>query len=562
MIRLEVSYTHPHKHFIDFALHIPTNGADILPLQLPVWRPGRYELQNYARYIQRIEAVSDTGKALTLRRTARHTWHVPTKGAEKVILRYNYFAKQLDAGGSWLDENLFYVNWINCVFFIQERINEPYEVLLHLPEDYRIACALPIRTGNRLCAADFYELADSPLLASANLQHCSYRVTGCEARFHLWFYGNCLPDRERLIADFQKFTRAQIELFGEFPASDYHFLFIIAPWQVYHGVEHQCSTIIVLGPDADFGEQYFYDNLLGIASHELFHFWNVCRIRPRELMPYDLTREIYFPTGFVAEGVTTFYGDYMLYKSGIWSFNRYLEEVNAQLKKYTDNFGRKNMSLAEASYDLWTDGYTAGIPHRKVSIYNEGALAALLLHLQLLKCTNGKRSLDDVMRLLWQRHGITGIGYTMEDYKKIVNETAEQPMDEYFDRYITGKDDLACAIIRLADQMNCCAETVYSPHTWERRFGMGLQKQASYLLVTHILPDSPADRVLSVKDKILSINDWDIQNWATIAQVIEHSPSLKLTVCRDERIVQVFLEADGSNYFSRIRLRLLERANG
>lgn len=558
MMQLEVSYRYPHQHLIDFALHVPVRGAAALRFQLPAWRPGRYELQNFAANIQRIHAVDQSGNRLKMRRIARNTWEVTTQGVEQVILHYNYFAKQLDAGGSWLDERLLYINWINCTFYVEGRIGEPYEVHLHLPENYRISCSLPVTGLHRLRAIDFYELVDSPLLASADLLHCSYRTENCPAEFHIWFYGDCLPKWNKIIADFQAFTKAQVELFGDFPATDFHFQFIIAPWQVYHGVEHRNSTVIVLGPHTDFDEQYFYDNILAIASHELFHFWNVCRIRPHELTPYDLTKEVYFPTGFAAEGLTTFYGDRMLYMSGVWSFERYLEEINAQLKKYANNFGRKYMSLVEASYDLWTDGYTAGIPHRKVSIYNEGALAALLLHLWLLNCTEGKRSLDDVMRSLWQHYGTDNSkGYTLEDYKKIVSHIAGQPMDEYFNRYIEGTDDLAQAISQLADKMYCQAETVPAQHIWEQRFGMALEKQAGFLLVTRIIPDSPADKVLAVKDKILSVNDLVMRDLAELSLNIEHCSNVKLTVNRDERLHHLVLQADGQEYFSRTKLRLL-----
>ncbi|MCS7018168.1 MAG: M61 family peptidase [Cytophagales bacterium] len=555
MIRLEVAYRYPHRHLIDLVLHIPTNDAPTLRLQLPAWRPGRYELQNFARNIQQISATSETGKSLHLKRIARNTWEVATEGAKQVQLHYNYFAKQLDAGGSWLDERLLYINWINCTFYVEGRIDEPYQVQLQLPESYCISCGLEMPTPKCLQAADFYELVDAPMMASPHLQHRSYRVEGYSANFHIWFYGDCMPDWDKIIADFQKCTKVQLELFGDFPASDFHFQFIIAPWQIYHGVEHRNSTLIVLGPDADFEEQYFYDNMLAIASHELFHFWNVCRIRPQELMPYDLTREVYFPTGFIVEGITTFYGDWMLYKSGVWSFERYLEEVNAQLKKYAHNFGRKTMSLVEASYDLWTDGYSVGIPHRKVSIYNEGALAALLLHLWLLSTTQGKRSLDDVMRRLWQNYKTTGKGYTMEDYKKIVSEVAEQAMDDYFNRYIEATEDLAQAISQLAKAIHCQAETVPAPHAWERRFGMMLEKQAGHMLVTKIIPDSPADKVLAIKDKILSVNELVMQDLSEISLIMERFSTVQLTVNRDERIHRVVLKADGKQYFSYTKLR-------
>ncbi|MCS6968611.1 MAG: PDZ domain-containing protein [Cytophagales bacterium] len=557
MIQLEVSCKQSHKHFLDFLLSLPTEGAQVIYLQLPAWRPGRYELQNYARYIQRMEVFSQTGQKLPLERLGRNRWKVEVGNADRILVRYNFYACQLDAGGCFLDHDLCYINWSNCVFYVEGRIYQPYQISLDLPEDYQISFPLTALGRNQFQAIDFYQLIDAPLVASPNLQHRTYKVENSSAVFHVWFYGNCLPNWQRLIADFQKFTREHIALFGQFPELEFHFQFLIAPWKFYHGVEHRRSTVLVLGPDAEFEEEDFYHELLEIASHELFHCWNGTRIRPVELTPYDLTRECLFPTGFVIEGITTFYGSYLLYCSGVWSLQRWIEEINAQLKRYANNFGRKYMSLVEASLDLWTDGYTAGIPHRKISIYNEGALAALLLHLWLLEVTQGKYSLHHLMQLLWKRFGNGLQGYSLQDYKQLVAELAGYSMNQYFEDYIEGTEELSQAIGKLAHWIGCKLEIVPAKHAWERRFGFTLTQSAHYLQVVHICPDSPADRAIAPGDKILSINDLVTQDLAEVAWLMDHAAQIKLVVNRNERLHQITLQADGKDYFSYPRLELL-----
>jgi predicted metalloprotease with PDZ domain len=188
--------------------------------------------------------------------------------------------------------------------------------------------------------------------------------------------------------------------------------------------------MIVLGPD-DEGEG-LYTDLLGVSSHELYHAWNVIRIRPKELLPYDLTRENYFPTCFVVEGVTTYYGDLFLRRAGVFDDTAYFRELQTYLKRHFENSRHAAQSLVESSWDLWLDGYEKGIPQRKVSVYQKGALAALILDLTIRKIHRHKKSLDDVMRLLWERFGIPFVGYSIEDYQATVEEVAGEPLTWYW----------------------------------------------------------------------------------------------------------------------------------
>ncbi|MCF2446077.1 M61 family peptidase [Dyadobacter sp. CY345] len=423
-----ISVTDPASHFLVITYTIPEITTDHIEIQLPAWRPGRYEIQNFAKNIQFIEAISINGDKLPLRKITKDRWEVTTNNEKEVQIRYSYYAAIQNAGSSYVDEELWYLNFINFCFYTEGRINDEYSITLALPETFEIACGLPSHGRHQLVAKDFYQLVDSPLLASETLQKSDYTVRGVQ--FHIWMHGRLKPNWKRIQRDFRRFSREQIATMGEFPEEDYHFLNLILPHAFYHGVEHHNSTMIVLGPD-DEGEG-LYTDLLGVSSHELFHAWNIIRIRPIELLPYDFTKENYFETCFVAEGCTTYYGDLFLKRAGVFNDEAYVKELQVYMKRHFENNGSAAQSLAQSSFDLWLDGYEKGIPHRKVSVYHKGALVAMILDLYLRKKSNHEVSLDTVMQILWQRFGKPFIGYTIQDYQDIVEEVAGEKLDWYW----------------------------------------------------------------------------------------------------------------------------------
>jgi predicted metalloprotease with PDZ domain len=418
----------PASHLINITYTIPEIDADFIEIQLPAWRPGRYEIQNFAKNIQFIEAVSTTDHKLPIHKVTKDRWQVATAGEKEVRIRYTFYAVIQNAGSSYVDEELWYLNFINFCMYTEGRIDEAYTVHLELPERYQIACGLPSGSHNVLKAKDFYQLVDSPLLASESLQKCEYQVRGIQ--FKIWMHGNLRPNWHRIERDFRRFSREQIATMGEFPESEYHFLNLILPTAFYHGVEHHNSTMIVLGPD-DEGEG-LYSDLLGVSSHELFHAWNIIRIRPVELLPYDFTKENYFRTCFVAEGCTTYYGDLFLKRAGVFTDENYIKELQVYMKRHFESSSHAAQSLADSSFDLWLDGYEKGIPNRKVSVYHKGALVSLILDLYIRRKTDHEKSLDTVMQLLWTRFGKPFIGYTLQDYINIVEEVAGESLEWYW----------------------------------------------------------------------------------------------------------------------------------
>ena len=440
-------------HYIAVEARLTDITTSEVELQLPAWRPGRYELQQFAKNIQRFDILDGEGRPLPFRKITKDRWLVQTNGSTELTASYNYYAllgtpNLLNAGTSFVSDTLLYVNPVNLCLYAEGRIDEPCTLELTIPDSWTVACGLQLATNRAstrtLLAADFYELVDCPLIAAPAMQHVQYEVHGVQ--FHVWIQGGRRTtgdptfDANRIIDDFSRFSERQLALYGEFPEKEYHFLTLVLPIPHYHGVEHRNSTMLVLGPN-DEGEG-LYQDLLGVASHELFHAWNIIRIRPIELLPYDFTCENYFQTCFVAEGVTTYYGDLMLRQSGVFDDEAYLKELQVLFKRHFEANGRAFQSLVESSWDLWLDGYDKGVPDRKVSVYHKGAIAALILDLHIRRLTNHARSLDDVMRMMWETYGKPFVGYTLTDYRAVTETVAGESLDWYYDLCIFGNQPL------------------------------------------------------------------------------------------------------------------------
>ena len=549
-----ISYQNPHQHFVDIELVIDNINQPLITLALPAWRPGRYELGDFIQNIQKLRVTDLENNGLTTRKIKRDHWEVETTGVTSIKVIYNYYAFKMDAGSSWLDENQLYLNFINCLIFAADRLHEPCTVSLGIPEDYLIACGLEQTGECTLQATSFYHLVDSPLIASDQLQHFDYEIG--ETRFHVWIMGKSTLDKKRTKTDFMAFTREQLKVMGGFPCRHYHFLFQLLPYRAYHGVEHFNSTVITLGPGELINQSPLYENLLGVSSHELFHTWNVIRIKPKEFIPYDFTRENYFETGFVAEGFTTYYGDLFLVRSRVFDKRWYFGELKKMLNRHLQNLGRFNLSLTGSSYDLWVDGYKKGIPDRKVSIYVKGALVALLLDLEIRQSSAGNYSLDALMRRLWEKFGDTRDGYTTAVISALAGELAGKRLDSFFRDLIEGIAPVEPYFASLLAHVGCALISELPGNLFESSFGFKTVWEGNYHRISRIHPSSPAAKSLSVDDEIVAVNGQKVTS--DLHSLIDNKDEVTLTVFRLNYLHEITLSSDGAAYFADYDIRQIE----
>lgn len=526
-----VSYSKPNNHYIDIEFIIDNVSSDKIEIQLPAWRPGRYELGNFAKNVQKWNAYNENGNQLNAKKLSKDLWEVTTEGNTTIHIKYNYYAAEINAGSSYLDESQLYINGVNCFLYIHGREEESCHLELNIPKDYKVATGLKEVSSHSFTATNFHELVDCPLIASRTLKHHTFNESN--VKFHIWFQGECKPDWQILEKDFKLFCKNQIEAFEGFPVNEYHFLFQILTHRTYHGVEHSNSTVIALGPSYDImRKEGWYEELLGVSSHELYHTWNVKQIRPAEMHPYDYSKENYTELGYLDEGVTTYYGDKFLLTSKVFTWDQYAKTFNKLLERHYNNFGSKNYSVAQSSFDTWLDGYVKGAPGRKNSIYTEGALIAFFTDIFILKSTKNNKSLNDVMKTLYHEFALKGKGVSDLDYKKTVEDIATVSYDTIYNNYLHGTKDYTDLLKESLDYIGCKLSIIPSTYYNESGLGIKVRNENGKCIIDNIFPDSTAEKKgVAINDEIIAINGIIVNNdfnlWSNYFQNDEIALSIK-----------------------------------
>ncbi|MEP7169723.1 MAG: M61 family peptidase [Bacteroidota bacterium] len=548
-----LSIPNPSSKYIEIEMHVENISSEKIYFHLPSWRPGRYELGNFAKNIQKWNVFDEKENVLRFKKTTKDKWEVETNNISKVIVRYNYFSSQLDAGGCWLDDTQLYVNPIQCFLYVEERKNESCEIELDIPADWKIAGAAEIKNEKKLIVKNYDDLVDTPFIASPNLKHHFYQSNG--KNFHLWFQGECKPNYNQIENDFKKFTDAQIKMMGDFPSEGYHFLIQVLPYNFYHGVEHSTSTVLAIGPGIELMNEKIYPEFMGLASHELFHAWNVKAIRPAEMLPYDYSKENYSRLGYVYEGFTTYYGDLFLARTGFFTLEKYLSEISIQLQKHIDNFGRFNYSVAQSSFDTWLDGYVPGVPGRKTSIYTEGSFIALMLDFIIRKSTEGKKSLDDVMGKLYVDFAKKNIGYTENDIQKIAEAVSNYSFTEFFANYIYKPLSFDSLLEELLSYAGLEIRKNPSTKSYERMFGFKAEHINGITKVNVIIPGSPASfSGLSIDDEIISVNGYKVENNLNQLCSYFYKDEITLNVFSFKKLEEVKLKTTAHSFFEQYQI--------
>ena len=265
MINYRVSYQFPHRHFIDFEMRTGPCSDQSLLVQLPSWRPGRYELGDFAKNIRAFVVTDEQGRELKFKKRTKDLWEVLGCQGKSVHISYSFYANELNAGSSYLDDEQIYMNPVNCFLYLPDYPELPYQVELDLPDTYEVATGME-NEGHQLKAKDFQQLFDCPIMASSNLQHREYKYEDC--LYHIWIQGEHQLDMKRFVDDHLAFTKSQVEAFGDIPCQEYHFMYQFPSRPARHGVEHCNSTVIAMGPGnaLHLGKQY--EELIGISCHE------------------------------------------------------------------------------------------------------------------------------------------------------------------------------------------------------------------------------------------------------------------------------------------------------
>lgn len=542
MIRYTIRCKNPVSQFVQLELEMTISESESVKLQLPAWRAGRYQLANFAQNIRDLSVLDPLGDILSVDKTSKDCWEFNSNKKGLYQISYEYFCGKMDAGSSWVDDEQVYLNLVNCCFDVLGKSEEEVEVGLDLPHFPKQISTLTTFSDNIWKANGFQMLADSTVLACKNLTHWNYSIG--DTQFHIWIHGEVHFDQNRFLDHFKAFSSKLIKDFGEFPEPEYHFIFQLLPYQHYHGVEHRRGTVITFGPSESLSDPEQMEELLGVSCHELYHAWNVCRIRPKELLPYDFSKETYTKAGLLLEGVTTYMGDLYLLKSSVYDLPTYLKHLEKILARESASFGWRNHTIAESSFDLWLDGYVAGIPDRKVNIYTHGALLAFCIDILLLKSGN---SLSTVMKEMWEQFGKPFKAYQMEDFEQLVIEkfTDKTEIKAFFFDFVHGKEDLfpylKTQFLAIGIKMTESKSEDWLMH----EFGIRTNSEG---MITQLHPDSKAYFSLIRNDRILN----------SPREKPSNSTGLKLQINRNGRSLEISIEEENGSFFPYLQLSMNE----
>jgi predicted metalloprotease with PDZ domain len=453
-IAYRVAMPDPASHLYEVALDVDRTRGATLALQLPVWSPGRYARMDFAKNVQEFRVATADGRALAWDKTDGSRWVVRTGGAASIRVRYRVFANQLSGTFSVLDTA--HANWNGASLFMYVEGHKPDPVTLDVipPAGWQVENGDSRTAGQRHFRFENYDrLIDTPTEVASGLLVDTFVVDG--KRYRTVVHHNGAPPEaahRRFVGDVEKIVRYQNSVFGAPPLDQFTFLVNIG----YSGgdaMEHLFSTQVING-------QRWADSLavlpgLTSAAHEYFHVWNIKRVRPAALGPFDYTREQYQPSLWVAEGWTQYYGLASLGRAGIVGTAAYYGTMGGLIQANLTAPGRKEVSARMASFHA---PYWDGAPQAQATngsqsfftYYTKGAGLALYLDLYIRAKTGNRRALDDVFNALKRRtwnaptrsYYLQGRGYTERDVEIAASEVAGEDMHPWFERYVAGTEDL------------------------------------------------------------------------------------------------------------------------
>jgi predicted metalloprotease with PDZ domain len=460
-------------HLFNVTVTVAAPAFDGQIFALPAWIPGSYMIREFARNIVRIRAESG-GEPVALAKLDKHSWQAaPVDGP--LSLHYEVYAWDLSVRAAHLDQTHGFFNGTSVFLRVLGQEATPHQVDIQRPADpaaksWRVATSLPELGAKRYgfgtyVAADYDELVDHPV-EMADFALSTFKAHGIQ---HDIVITGRVPnlDMARLQQDLKAICEAQIAFFEpktkKAPMERYVFL-TMAVGDGYGGLEHRASTALICAradlpttavpKTAEPNEGY--TKFLGLCSHEYFHTWNVKRIKPAVFAPYDLQVENYTPLLWLFEGFTSYYDDLMLVRSGIISESTYFKLLGKTVASVLRGSGRTKQSVAESSFDAWSKYYRQdeNAPNAIISYYTKGSLIGLAFDLTIRAKTGGAKSLDDVMRALWERYGRDfyssemrggGHGVTEKEVEALFDEVSGVRLKSLFDRYIRGTEDLPLA---------------------------------------------------------------------------------------------------------------------
>lgn len=502
-IEFTVSMENPNRHYFHVTCDYSGFTEKDVIFKLPVWTPGYYMIMDYPKYVVGFEAFDSEGSRLKWEKSSKNTWVIHGDNLKNVSIKYDVYAFRISVADSYLDDGRGFISPTGIFMHPEGKLNHPVTVKIIPYEKFsKVSTGLDAVAGvmNTFYANNYDVLYDCPILAG-NQEILTFEVDGIPYTVAAEELGN--TDRKKFIEDHRKIVKAAVSIIGEIPYRHYTFLIM---HEGRGGLEHTNSMAVFSGPGS-FSTPEGYKRWLDFIAHEFFHLYNVKTIRPIALGPFDYDRENYTTMLWFSEGVTSYYENIILNRAGIYSRDEVLRELLNSIAGFENIPGRKYQSAAQSSFDTWLYflNRTENTSNTTISYYDKGCALGMLLDLKIRHETGNRKSLDDVMRNLYQiYYKGEKRGFTDDEFRQVCEGVAGTELSEIFDVYISTSADIDYARYLGYAGLDIDANPVQKSGAW---LGITTNESSGNLSVTSVERDSPAFYAgLSARDVIVDIN--------------------------------------------------------
>jgi predicted metalloprotease with PDZ domain len=501
-INYSVSFSKVKSHYVSVDIEFNARDKAYVDFKVPVWTPGSYKVREFSNAFENVSADN-----LEIKRLNKNTWRIFTDGQSQVSLSYDVYCFIVSVRQSYADEYYAFLHGVSVFGYLEGYENEQIYLTIHPNDNWaNVEVSLPKIKNLRYSykCSDYDLLADSPI-ALGNFDTIGY--TSGDVPHKIVMIGEGNYDLNKVMEDFKKISDTQIEMMGSHPSSQYvHFIYNVS--QGGGGLEHANSQTSMM-PRWNYTNSNKYRSFLGLIAHEYFHLWNIKRIRPKELGPFDYDREVYSEMLWVAEGITSYYDDITLLRMGAYTKEEYLKIITSQMGRLENSPGKTVMSLAHSSLLAWVKAYLPNeeSSNKTISYYNKGMIVAVLLDLEIRSSSN--YSLDDVMRKLYADFYLENSrGFTYDEFVAVCSALAGKDMSIFLNDVVHSLKPINYDIFKEFG-LDLTIDKSYSIEPWS---GISTELKGDRIMVTNIVSNSPGvESGLSVNDEIIALDDWRLK---------------------------------------------------
>lgn len=540
-----VSFPERHNQYVQVESVFP-HGGGAIELAMAAWTPGSYLIRDYAAHVENLEARTQDGRPLAVRKTTKNRWQVEAGAAGPVTVRYRVWAGELNVATSWVESGFALLNGAATFLYTAELRDRAQELRVELPAGWPSShVALPRQApGSAYLARDFDELVDSPI-AAGSLERWDFEVRGqpyalvLEGAAGLWDGARARDDLASLVAAHQDFWGV-----NPFQRAYLFLNFFAGP---FGGLEHDHSTVM-MADRWQMTDRREYIKWLGLASHEFFHAWNVRRMRPQALASYDYDREVYTSQLWLSEGLSSYYDDLLLFRAGLVDVGDYFELLAQEIRHYEAIPGRQVRSAEHASFDTWIKQYRPdeNSINSTVSYYRKGSLIGFVTDTAIRSETRNRASLDKVMQQMYRRYGPDGPGrgaYPPGALQELVGEIAGPEVRAFVENLLesTGDPDVDAALDWYGLELDRAAPQRSTPGGALAPGGLGVNwvvKDARLIAEQVMLGGAAAEAGVLPGDELLAVDGNRIipGNHAPRLQRLVPGQAVELTLSRHDRL--------------------------